>query len=368
MPPWDVDKRIGSWKNDLSLTSAEKALFLKWLAEGLPYRRRDIKLFNPQAEKSIKNPDYVMRLPEPVEVPATGFLPYQVFIFDPNFKEDKWIKEAELVRKPKVIHHLNVREIDQKYYQHVKILLNAAKSKKLHVVPIQSTRLLEWGFGTNYYRNYGKNKSKKIHDIEVYSKRLFGWGIGKTTYRNWGKRLGVKINKGALLALTIHYEPIGKKVIDSLTQVKLKFHSSRPKFSHLIVRMPNRKFIIPPHHSNYLVESRQKIKKNRLLTRVRSHMHLRGKASSISIIDPEGKTQEIFRLNSYNFNFQRGYKLKKPLMILKGSTLVCRNWFDNSAGNPVNPDPSKHVTYGLWTKDEMSVCVFYFIVSNLKKT
>ena len=121
-----------------------------------------------------------------------------------------------------------------------------------------------------------------------------------------------------------------------------------------------------PHHSNYLVESRRKIKKNRLLISVRSHMHLRGKASSISIIDPKGKTQEIFRLNSYNFNFQRQYTLARPLMILKGSTLVCRNWFDNSAGNPVNPDPSKHVTYGLWTKDEMSICTFKFIAPTQK--
>ena len=73
MPPWPLAKHIGSWKNDLSLTTVEKEKLLRWLDESLPYENKDIKLFNPKTKSpGIKDPDYVMRL-EPVEIPATGF-------------------------------------------------------------------------------------------------------------------------------------------------------------------------------------------------------------------------------------------------------------------------------------------------------
>ena len=46
-------------------------------------------------------------MPKPFEVPATGEVPYQFFVLDPGFKEDKWVKAAEI--RPgcrPVVHHI----------------------------------------------------------------------------------------------------------------------------------------------------------------------------------------------------------------------------------------------------------------------
>ena len=107
MPPWGVDPDTGPWENDLSLTSAEKQMLLRWLNSGLP-KRKAFNLKPVKRSNTITNPDYVMKLGKPIEVPATGFLKYKELIFDPKFAEDKWIKEIEFILKPKVVHHLTI--------------------------------------------------------------------------------------------------------------------------------------------------------------------------------------------------------------------------------------------------------------------
>ena len=85
-------------------------------------------------------------------------------------------------------------------------------------------------------------------------------------------------------------------------------------------------------------------------------MHLRGKASSLILTDPEGTTKRIFGIDRFLWNFERKFRLKNPLLIPKGSILKCVNWFDNSEKNKWNPAPQKHVTYGPFKEDEMSSC------------
>ena len=282
-------------------------------------------------ENIIKNPDYAMQSKEPVVIPAEGTGFYKKLIFEPRFKEDKWVKEIEFVLKPQVIHHIVVRIVDIKYLSKVKKL---SAEKNIRIV-----------------------------------KSLRGWLPGKQKYRDYASEdVGIRIPKNTFFMVFIHYEPIGQKIIDTETKIKLKFYSKKPKYSLISRIAKNKKFQIPPHHKNYLVESRYKVKKDVFLLSITSHMHLRGKSSSVLLMSPEGKKEEIYRLNSYNFNFQQGFSLKTPLFIRSGSVLVCRNWFDNSSENPINPDPSKTVRWGYYFNDEMSECYFLFRLSNTDDT
>lgn len=47
------------------------------------------------------------------------------------------------------------------------------------------------------------------------------------------------------------------------------------------------------------------------------------------------------------------YRLHEPLALRTGDRLVFTAWYDNSAGNPANPDPTKTVRWGPQTFDEM---------------
>ena len=322
MPIGIISGTAGPWKGDYTLTPLEKQMVLKWLRDDLPYENKDLKLFSFQEKKTIKNPDYVISLDAPVTIPATGYLPYHRMISIPHFKEDKWIKEIEYVVTSKITHHVTLFILDKKY-------LFKLKNAKSTINKLEEEKLIEtWAVGVDYY---------KLRD-------------------------GIKIPKNSLLVTRIHYETIGKKMTDFDFKIKIKFYKKPPEYSMVTTRLRDFDFIIPPYSANYETEMRYKIKKDVLLKSMAPHMHLRGKGSSVFVIHPDGKEEEIFKLKFYNFNFQRNYELKNPLLIRKGSIIVCKNYFDNSIDNPINPDPSKSVKHGPYTEDEMTECYNTFMM------
>ena len=61
---------------------------------------------------------------------------------------------------------------------------------------------------------------------------------------------------------------------------------------------------------------------------------------------------------NYDFNWQHAYELATPLALDQVDRLDFEITFDNSSGNPVNPDPSQFVTWGDQTWEEMAVAFF----------
>jgi mono/diheme cytochrome c family protein len=84
------------------------------------------------------------------------------------------------------------------------------------------------------------------------------------------------------------------------------------------------------------------------------HMHLRGKAAQYEITYPDGRHETLLHVPDYDFNWQHTYRFAKPVFAPAGSVLRFTLWWDNSANNPHNPDPTAEVTWGLPTYDEMS--------------
>jgi mono/diheme cytochrome c family protein len=84
------------------------------------------------------------------------------------------------------------------------------------------------------------------------------------------------------------------------------------------------------------------------------HMHLRGKAAQYEITYPDGRHETLLHVPDYDFSWQHTYRFAKPVFAPAGSVLRFTLWWDNSANNPHNPDPTAEVTWGLPTYDEMS--------------
>jgi hypothetical protein len=95
-------------------------------------------------------------------------------------------------------------------------------------------------------------------------------------------------------------------------------------------------------------------------------MHLRGKDYEVRLITPDGKMETIFKAK-WDFNWQLGFDLAKPIAIPKGTRIVGIAHYDNSANNKYNPDPKKLVFWGDQNWDEMQNCFMGFLVDpNLK--
>ena len=85
-------------------------------------------------------------------------------------------------------------------------------------------------------------------------------------------------------------------------------------------------------------------------------------ASKTNDVAGDGTTSTLLDIPRYDFNWQLLYRCARPLELHAGDTIRFTAWFDNSARNPANPDPSQTVRWGQQTFDEMLLgYVEYFL-------
>ena len=328
MPPWPLDPNTGPWINDLSLTSKERAMLLNWInAGGLnptpPFFsfkfKKDLLSVKEKPKKFQSTPDYVISLPEAVTIPAEGFYNYKRFIVQTKFKEDKWIKGIRPVLKSKVVHHLSIDIMDP-----------------LFTKDISHTNILKYSLDRLAFNN---SVSSEFQYNALYN-------------------AGVLLPRNSKIALEIHYESIGRKIIDNSSRLDVFFYKKPPKYKSTRFMLENNKIKIPPYQSNCKSTTLYKIEEAISIWKIGMHMHLRGKAGDIFIVNPFGERKRIFGIDTYTKSSSAFRTLKKPIMIPQGSIIECTTWFDNSEKNPINPAPEKYVTYGGSSQDEMSICLF----------
>ena len=324
MPPWNVDPSTGPYKNDLSLTTKEKKMLLSWVDDDSPKKGKGGTVLWKKRKLESSDTDYIIRLPEKVLVPAEGFIDWKRYIIPTNFKEDKYIKTVRFFPKPKVIHHITLYIMKESFKENLPITTSLIPKSLFRFAILRQENI--------------QNK--------YWAKKDFGY----------------KIPKKSKLVLEIHYESTGQEVVDNYTHIKIAFHKKKPKYTTTIKALATRDIKIPPYAQNYKITLSYKLKETRYLSNVLVHMHLRGKANAVFVTDPKGNRKKIFALDPFLPKFQLFYEFKNYIKIKKGSTLECVNYFDNSASNPVNPSPEKYVTWGQQLKDEMSSCVFNYIV------
>jgi len=84
------------------------------------------------------------------------------------------------------------------------------------------------------------------------------------------------------------------------------------------------------------------------------HAHYLGKLLEAYATLPNGSRKWLIRIPNWNPNWQAVYDCREPVFLPKGSTISMRYHYDNSAGNPRNPNlPPKRVRSGNQATDEM---------------
>ncbi len=86
-------------------------------------------------------------------------------------------------------------------------------------------------------------------------------------------------------------------------------------------------------------------------------MHYRGKSFRV-FAERGDETEILLDVPRYDFNWQHIYELAEPLPLKSITKLRFTARFDNSAKNPFNPDPKRHVTWGDQTWEEMAIGFF----------
>ncbi|MEX2027323.1 MAG: hypothetical protein WEH44_08475, partial [Pirellulaceae bacterium] len=154
------------------------------------------------------------------------------------------------------------------------------------------------------------------------------------------------------IVLSVHYQPNGMPQEDR-TSIALELADPRAVRQQLVTRsFMNMDIVLPP---NQITEQRVSwtLEDDYTLHVLYPHMHVRGKSMRF-----EADGEILLNVQPYDFNWQNGYVLSEPRRLAKGTTITCIARFDNTAGNPNNPDPNQTVRWGDQSTDEMLQATF----------
>jgi peroxiredoxin len=314
MPPWNADPRYGHFSNDNRLTDDEIDTLVAWIDGGTPLGdKRDLpKPIEYGDGWVIGKPDAVFKMPTEYTVQAKGTVRYKYFVTKTNFKKDMWVQAAEARPGNRAVVH------------HIIVFYRSPNSKRLRLLP------------------------SIVGTAPGEDPLIFPKGTGK------------KIPAGAELVWQLHYTPTGKVEKDR-SEVGLIFCDKPPTRRVRGKAALNFLFRIPAGAANHKVVSSTRFSKDAELLSLMPHMHLRGKDFQFKAFYPDGRTEILLNVPSYDFNWQHRYRFANPLRIPKGTRIECTAHFDNSAGNPANPNPAKSVRWGDQTWEEMMIGFINYI-------
>jgi hypothetical protein len=87
------------------------------------------------------------------------------------------------------------------------------------------------------------------------------------------------------------------------------------------------------------------------------HGHLRMNAASLEIFYPEtGRTEAVSQISNWSATWHHSHLYDPDVapLIPAGAVIILKQWYDNTAANPNNPDPDMFVMGGSRTGDEMT--------------
>ena len=339
MPPWFADPHVGEYANDRSLSQRDISTLAAWAETG---QREGDRQDAPRPVAftegwKIGTPDVVFEMSKAFPVPASGTIPYEYIIVPTGFKEDKWVQAVEFrPGEPKVVHHSSIysREPGSSY---------AAGHQPGEFfeldeeVPVAGRRAPALG------------RMFSSPDFPLHL-QVFVPGGDPVVLPEGEARL---VKAGSDIVFQVHYTANGKAATDR-SRIGLIFAKKPPAERVKTVRIQNGVPIkIPPGEGNHQLESRVVLQHDLKIVSLQPHMHFRGRFFEYSVQYPSGESETLLRVPRYEFHWQQTYYLSKPKLLPKGTLLIVKAGWDNSANNPNNPDPKAWVKGGAQSWDEM---------------
>jgi mono/diheme cytochrome c family protein len=329
MPPYHYDTHTGvqNLKNDWRMSEEDINTIVEWVNAGSPFgNAEDLpppKQFPNMGEwrlaAELGPPDHTIKS-TPWDVPAEGQDLWWKPIVDSGITESRCIKAVETLPSAAAIgstHHAN---------SHFKVLNEEG----------------EW----------------------VNGDRLSEFAIGK---------LGEKVPKGACRRVPanskveweVHYFPDGNAVPNDQVTVGIWYYDEEDEFNEeesypqdlrAYFLSAGGDYMIPPH-GKLMTQGFRSFDHPVRIDSWQPHMHLRGVAMSLEVFDPKtGRKEVLSQASNWTsaWNHSHTYEEGFQPLIPAGATLILTAWYDNTADNPMNPDPDQWVGAGQRTTDEMS--------------
>jgi hypothetical protein len=189
---------------------------------------------------------------------------------------------------------------------------------------------------------------------------LGGWAPGNMP-RFLPKGIGRSLPKNSDLVIQMHYHKTGKPEDD---QTSIGIYFAKEPVTKAVKTFPltNLRIDIPANEPRHQISQSVTLPFASTVIAITPHMHLLGKEMKVTATFPDGKSSTMVWIKDWDYRWQDTYIYKEPLVLPKGTKLDLVAYFDNSAGNALNPNnPPKRVTFGEETTDEMCFAFLEYV-------
>ncbi len=336
MPPYAYDQHIGiqELEGDWRLEQEEIDALVAWAAAGAPMGDADVVIPAPEiptlGEWSFADrfgqPDLIIPS-SPYDIPSSGNDLWSKEYVASGLTEDRCIKAVQV--KPRgdaaaVVHHANSD-----------VFVMGEDGELERYGQLTEYAMGKWG----EIPNEGVCRMLPADSQILWDIHMFPGGVGATAQ--------------------------GEMIEDNVVEIGLWFHEPgyeesayKQDLRAYVLRegYENGQFVIPPH-GTAMTQGFHSFDHPVRIDSFQPHGHLRMRAASLEIYYPEtGRTEQISQISNWSATWHHSHLYEESVapILPAGAVLVIKQWYDNTADNPNNPDADQWVYDGSRTGDEMS--------------
>ncbi len=334
MPPYSYDHGIGiqELQGDWRLQQDEIDTIVAWVNQGAPLGDPDqavpVPVLNDPSEwnfvEQLGQPDVIIPSVS-MDIPANGNDLWSNHYVESTINTDRCIKAVQV--KPRgnakaVVHHANSSVellLDDGSFERYGQLTEYAMGKWGEIVPNGVCRTIPAG------------------SMVRWSIHMFPGGLGAMAPGT--------IIKDNVVEIGLWLHPEGYEEQAQYKQ-DLKLYQISPQDD----------LVIPPN-GYQMTQGFHSFDHPVRIDSFQPHGHLRMNAASLEIFYPAtGQTEQISQISNWSATWHHShiYELDVAPLLPAGAVLVLKQWYDNTAANPNNPDPDMWVVGGSRTGDEMT--------------
>ena len=366
MPPWHAAPADVRYSGERGLTDREISKIRAWVEGGMPEGNPADLPSRPQFIQGwqLGEPDLVVQMAEPFEVPANGPDIYRNFVVPLNLREDRWVKGLEFRPRARSSSHHAILISDATGV--------AAKSDQRDPAYGFSGMSFLWMFGGKGLQRAraGGNLIEGLTGVYVERMRSgisTSWAVGKTP-KFYTPGAAYRIPRSSDLVVQMHFHPSGKREIEQAL-IGLYFAESAPGRTLTHVEIPplfgrTTGIDIPAGEKHYTIADSFTTPIDLDVYQLFPHAHYLGRQIKVTATDPDGSVRTSWIGGYVDFRRLFVFTLCSAFFVVrtKKNVLLQRRYshpVDRSTGlrsdhtvilTPFNsaqayPDPLRRVSY-----------------------
>jgi tetratricopeptide (TPR) repeat protein/mono/diheme cytochrome c family protein len=337
MPPWKPASGVGEFVGVRRLADEQVALLEAWVTGGMaegPPSSADLPSFVPTGGWRLGPPDLVLTMPA-YTLRAGGDDMYRHFVLPIPISAKRYVKGWEL--RPgnlRVVHHATM-EVD---------------------ATGMSRHLDEQDPDPGY-------EGLIAHTSMAPDGYFLDWAPGHTPYVA-PDGMAFPLEKNSDLVLMLHLRPSGKP---ETVQASIGFYftDTPPTRVPALLRLTRQDIDLPAGATQQVITTSYRLPVDVDVYTVQPHAHNLARAIESFATLPDGTVKRLLSITDWDFNWQDVYRYVTPVALPAGTSVTMRWTYDNSPGNPRNPNvPPRRVTFGQRTSDEMAELWFQVLPRN----